>query len=331
MKIDLKNSDIFRGNDNLKVAKKSKKGFMIACLIVGAGIVYGTAGCGEKNNSQAQDSYFEDLTGAVSEIEPINVSLDDINNLNIVINDADCSNTFFTELCQKLEEDGISFTTTNGCQDVNVDNSVVVTLDHQYASGPNTLVLAPYENGRSGNSDALALAMNTGFYENGFFTEGIICGKSGYRETEDGGVMERVPTETEENIGKDNNTSFVTIAFGTQGANVDLVAASIESGLTRYASYVNNIDNYFVDISVDDGDNHYGDLIYRVEDGDTLEKIAEGFSSTTGILNAANDRSRDDTMLLNDQTIVNPKLGEIKEFDNHTPINLYVEKTKWSK
>jgi hypothetical protein len=72
---------------------------------------------------------------------------------------------------------------------MSTDNSIVITLDQQYISGPGMVIVAPYQNGRDDNSDALALSMQAGFNELGFFADEIQCGKTGYEELEDGTVV----------------------------------------------------------------------------------------------------------------------------------------------
>ena len=82
----------------------------------------------------------------------------------------------------------IKFTFTRDSENIDVDNAVVITLDQEYMAGPATVVFAPLENGRIGNSDALALAAQKAFYEKGFLVDGILCGQMGFRENEDGSV-----------------------------------------------------------------------------------------------------------------------------------------------
>ena len=146
-------------------------------------------------------------------------------------------------------------------KNINVNGAVVISLDQQYISGPGMAVIAPYENNRNGNSDALALAVSTGFDELGFLVSDIQCGKIGYKELEDGTVVEKIPTESEEAINANNDTSCVTICFGTNNTNPELVGKAIKLSLARYINYLSN-------------ENSFSDLIYRKEVGDSIENVA---------------------------------------------------------
>ena len=103
------------------------------------------------------DSMFETIHNEV---------YNDPTSMNIIINDNDCSDSFFTEVCSILIEEGIVFSTTKKCNGIDVDGSTVITLDQQYMAGPATVIFAPLQNCRIGNSDALALAAERAFYEN---------------------------------------------------------------------------------------------------------------------------------------------------------------------
>lgn len=250
MKIDIINPDLLKNGKKKMLSRKIKKGIIIAALVVGIPtLMFSSKKRDEFNNPPAGPEEFSDV---VLE-DPISVSLDEVNSMNIIINDNDCSDIFMENIYNKLQEDGIIFSTTKNSENINVDDAVVITLDQQYISGPGMVILAPYDNDRLGNSDALALAANTAFYENGFFTDGIESGKRGFKEDVTGVVMERVPSNTEEKIDNTKNTSFVTICFGTDNVNTDLVASSIENMLIRYHSYINN-DDIKEDLIYRDGD-----------------------------------------------------------------------------
>lgn len=245
--------------------------------------------------------------------DPINVSLEEVNAMNIILNDSNCMDDFMNSVCEQLDRDGIKFSYTKDCKDIDVDGAVVITLDQQYMAGPGTVVFAPLENRRNGNADALALATEKAFYEKGFLVDGIACGQMGFRENEDGTVSERVPTPTEDAINENTDASFVTVSFGTSSNNVELVVDAIEGTLTRYCAYVKN--------------NQVGeDLIYCVEPGESIEDVANHFGTTTENINGI-----DEETILAGQTVVNPNASSIREFRQDVPTNLYVEKTIWSK
>ena len=109
--------------------------------------------------------------------DPLNVSLEQINSLNIIINDSKTSENFINVVCKELDKDGIRYLFTKNSENVDVDDAVVITLDQGYSVGPSTIIIAPYENNRLGNSDALALAAKTAFYEKGFIVDEVVSGK----------------------------------------------------------------------------------------------------------------------------------------------------------
>lgn len=330
--MDVHNTELLE-NGGLKLSRTSKVGIIIAlCLGLGAGATAGYLYANEipesSNPSSLEESYdipmreqnFVDENEVIVPYEqedPINVSLEEINSLNIIINDSNCREDFINSVCEELDRDGIKFTFTRNSQNIDVDNAVVITLDQQYMAGPATVVFAPLENGRIGNSDALALAAEKAFYEKGFLVDGVACGQMGFRENENGTISERIPTETEDAIGKDKNTSFVTISFGTQNTHAGLTASSIEAMLTRYYSYINA---------------GYGeeDLIYCVEDGQSYDDIGEILGTSGEALDEYNTTS-DESVLLTGEALINPAAGQRREFNKHVPTNLYVDKTIWSK
>lgn len=249
--------------------------------------------------------------------ETINVSLEDVNNLNIIINDSDCMDNFINSVCEQLDSDGIKFTYTSDCKDVDVDGAVVITLDQQYMAGPGTAVFAPLRNGRKGNSDALTLATERAFYEKGFLVDGIACGQMGFRQNDDGSVSERVPTPTEEAIAETTEASFVTVSFGTTSNNAELVAKAIEGSLTRYCAYIN--------------ENQVGDdLIYCVQSDEQLDDLATYYGTDPANIKIQGVDLEEGTVLPG-QTVISPNVSDIREFQHNVPTNLYVDKTIWSK
>ena len=257
MKINVYDATLLDDNHNIKLVKRIKYGITSGLLFTMIGAT--SVGCGTNSNQVSSQTELENLVR-----EPITVDIDDINQLNIIINDNDCSNSFISNICDELNDSGLDYQFTRSGENIDVDNSVVITLDQQYISGPGMVVLAPYENDRLGNSDALSLSMYTSFDSHGFFTDGIFCGKVGYR---DGGssITTRVPTSTEEGISKDKNSSFTTICFGTENAHAGLVKDSIIEGLARYYEWNKEHQNKDVD------------LIYCVRAGDTLSELADDF------------------------------------------------------
>lgn len=249
--------------------------------------------------------------------DPINVSLEEINSLNIIINNCNSSEVFITEVCKELSKDGIKFTFTQDCNNINIDNAIIITLDQQYMSGLGTAVFAPLENERLGNSDALALAAKTAFYEKGFLIDRISCGQTDFMESSEHTINERVPTSTEKGIDKTLDTSFVTVSFGAESVNATLTASSIEATLTRYYSYI-----------ISDHENI--DLIYCAGPDETYNEISNRLNTTNSALITFN-KIKNKKVALTGDAILNPKIADIRQFNQYVPTNLYIDKTLWSK
>ena len=242
-----------------------------------------------------------------SNSQGLDISENDINKLNIIIDDSDCSDTFFDEVCSTLSEDGIKYKISKNGENVNVGNAVVITLDQQYSSGYESIVFAPYDNARIGDSDALTLSMYAAFKQKDVSINNILCGKVGYRVDENGNVSNMIPTDTEKNIEENHDTSFVTISFGTQQIEPSVVAKSIESGLIRYISYMNNYDSQT-------------DLIYRSSEGEDIKMIAEYFGSTPELLALANKLESREQIAA--QAIINPSVKDIDVFKSDVDYSL---------
>lgn len=236
------------------------------------------------------------------------VSIRELNNLNIIINDDNCRDNFVNEICEILQFNGIKFKFITGCENIDDDNSIVITLDQQYVAGYAMMIFAPLNNNRTGNSDALALSAKAAFKNNGFIIDGIACGQIGFKQNENGEVSERVPTKTESHLEKYTNNNFVTIALGTQDTNASTVAASIEEMLVRYYSYVNS-------------NREKTDLIYCVEKKQNYDDIASILGTTSESLDFYNSTS-DEKVLLTGETIINPIVEDIKEFDDQISVKL---------
>lgn len=233
----------------------------------------------------------------------ITVKLTDINSLNIVINDNDCGDNFIEAIRKKLDEDGIKYTFTMKAKDLSKDNSVVITLDQQYVSGPNVSIIGQHNNNKKNNSDALALALDTAFRANGAYSDGVFCGKRGFRKNENNHVMTRIPTSTEDAVSNNKNISFVTIAFGTDSPAPEKIAHIIEEGLARYFSYISQYP--------------FIDLIHRAEVSDSIDSLASKFACTPFELTNLNNI---DITIPNDESIINPIGYNSKAFDKNVDV-----------
>ena len=238
----------------------------------------------------------------------IQLSLDDINRLNLVINDNECGNFFIEQICEKLIEFGVSFSFSNHENNLPLSNAVVVTLDQQYVSGPNISVIAPYYNKINSDSDTLALSMYAAFKSKGNGIDGIYCGRRGYRQSADG-ISTRVPTPTEDSIADNATISFVTIAFGTTNQTIEDIASCILEGLARYVVYNNN-------------NNNNDDLIYRASSNNSLDELANYFKCTSFEISNLNNI---DNLIPADEAIINPtRYGSIA-FNQNIPVNIQSE------
>jgi hypothetical protein len=270
------------------------------------------AGIGNMKTINTNDS--DELNMMIADI-PVNttsISKNMIDDLNVIINDCDCSDSLFDDVCDKLREDNIIFKQSRNNSDINYDGSVVITLDQQYVSGADTFIFAPYDNARIGDSDSLALSMQTALKQNGFLSDDILCGVIGYRENENGVITGVIPTKTEEAIDSSKDTSFVTISFGTDNVNAEWVAKSIENGLARFVDYRNNYDSQ-------------QDLIYRADVGQSAEDVANYFGTSTADLCSFNKL---ESTQLNAQTIINPVAGNTEPFNKVTIYNVGDIKTR---
>jgi len=300
-----------RTNENLSPNKKYKvKGTKVGIAILSMlGIAVGVS---ESSSIRTNDDELISMVNDASYITTTTVSKSDIDDLNIIINDCDCSDSLYEAVCDKLREDNVIFKQSRNNSDVNQDNSVVITLDQQYVSGSDTFIFAPYDNARIGDSDSLALSMQTAFKQNGFLSDDILCGVIGYRENDNGVVTGFIPTKTEDAIDSSKDTSFVTISFGTDNVNAEWVAKSIENGLARFVDYRNNYDSQ-------------QDLIYRSDIGQDAENVANYFGTSTADLISFNKL---ESTKLNAQTIINPVVGNTESFNKVTIYNIGNIKTR---
>lgn len=293
------------GNERYKSTRKGGIGTRIISIALGISVAVGVTGLATQNDSLVDN--------AATSSYVVSAPVDDINGFNIIINDADCSNSFFSEITDILREDGLKFETAEGFKDINRDDAVVLSLDQQYSSGADTVIFAPYNNTRVGNSDSLALCMHSAFKQNGLSVEDIACGQVGFQKDENGNVNYTVPTATEKAIDNDKNTSFVTISLGTNIDDAKSVALSIENGLVRQYRYLQECD-----------DN--SDLIYRASTTDDLSVVAEYFGTTYKDLietNKIKNESFGDS-----QTIVNPNVKNVDSFNEAKLFHLIVGNTK---
>ncbi len=250
------------------------------------------------NNEQLNNMFIDGSTS---------VGIDKINDLNIIINDSDCSDSFIADVCEDLENSGLAFTATQNSEDINYDGSVIITLDQQYSSGSDTVIFGPYSNTRLGHSDALTISMKAALEKNDIAVGDILCGQVGFLADEKGRVSSTKPTSAESALDENNDASFVTISFGTGSIEATQVSKAILEGLARYVYYVSNYDTG-------------SDLIYRANSHDKLEEVAKYFNSDPRSLKNFN-KFKDDRFL-DSQTIINPSVEGIDAFNKNFGVNI---------
>lgn len=293
MKLDNINVEKLNTDKNMKVKRSPIVGFIRKFITIGLAV----ATVGMLSQCDVDDNDLGTFTPESEVVSnytsPISIGVDQVNDLNIIINGGNCSDSFISGIAEELTEDGINVSWTQDLEGMNTDNSIVITLDQQYISGPGMVIVGPYQNGRDDNSDALALAMQAGFNERGFFADEIQCGRTGYEELADGTVVEMVRSETEKKVGQ--NTSFVELCFGTQNTNPELVGKAIKLSLARYANYLAN------------------------------EKVSEDLLVRTDVPEMYGDEMLPENTVLMSDTVLT-----IDSFDKSTPIDLGgLESTIW--
>lgn len=239
------------------------------------------------------DEHIENLFDEPDKVldgEKKKITLDDLNSLNIIINDSDCSNSFMNAICEDLIEKGLKFQYSNNENNFTTDHAVIISLDQQYISGPKMAILAPYKNGRNDKSDQLVLAANAAFQNVGVESVGIYCGKKGFKKTEYNSIATRIPSSTEDAI-KDNETSFVDVCFGTKTPTVEQVSQGIIGTLIRFCAYD------------DEKYNDNNDFIYRTESNDTIDGVIRMMDTTLNQVSAINALP---DVLTADVAIINP-------------------------
>ena len=256
MKLDNINIDKLSTDKKMSVKRNPIFGFIRRFIAIGLAVA--TVGTLSQCDVDENDlGIFTPENEVIESYEsPISISVEQVNDLNIIINNKNCSDSFVSGIAEELLEDGINVTWTENLNEIDTTDSLVITLDQQYISGPGMVIIAPYQNGRNDNSDALALAMQAGFNEQGFFADEIQCGRTGYEELPDGTVVEMVKSDTEKTLS--DTTTFTELCFGTQNTSSKLAGKAIKLSLARYAYYLKN-------------EKVSGDLLYRTEPGETLD------------------------------------------------------------
>lgn len=220
----------------------------------------------DKNNSFLENdsivgSSVKDNNNLKSE-NMVGISMDKINKLNIVINDNDCGNAFFDDICEQLEKKGVKFKISRKNDNLKYDNATILTLDQQMVTGVGISLIGPYHDGTANNSEALLKSIQMSLQEHDYSIE-CIAGIPRYQSEEDGDVVyTTIPSSTEQDSL--NTSAQITIAIGTMTPDfsADSFSDDIIHSLARYQYYLEydstkvNIDSN-PDKPTTPYDNHY--------------------------------------------------------------------------
>ena len=217
-------------NDNIKLKKKIGK-------IVTLGVLSGVIIANGQNDSSKVNI---DLDNMVSD-STLEVSIDDINDsLNLIINDNDCGNAFFENFCQSLENQGVEFLTSRANDNLDYENSTVITLDQQMVTGEGIALVGPQKDGTANHSEALLMSMLVTLHNDGWDANAI-AGISQYQSLDNGDVIyTTVPSPTEQMATKSD--AQITVAIGTMptDATTEKLAKDVTVALGRYSHYLMN-------------------------------------------------------------------------------------------
>lgn len=266
----------------------------ISGVLIGV-IAFSTAACQLSDTESSYNDNTSNMSIVAMADDTSFVSMDEINSLNIIINDNNCSDIYIENICQELEERGLKFAFSRENSQIDTSDSLVITFDQQYYSGSGVIILGPYENEKNNDSDALACAISKEFEGNNIAVDGIYCGRIGYKNASITG-SNRVPSTTEDLVDKESSI-FTTVCFGTDTPHQEDVADGIISALGRLVIYQNENSNV--------------DLIYNPTSGDGLEIISKRFGCSVDDVRKIS--STGDTVQI-DETFINPNLDKISSF-----------------
>lgn len=242
-----------RGNSNFVHSQKN-----LAAVKEKGGFIF-TDDTSEDSTSLNQ-SFSQEASSLLSEPNT-KISIDDINNLNLIINDNDCGNAFFHKLCDQLSDKGLQFTISKQNNNLMYENATVITLDQQMIAGEGVAFIGPQHAATANHSEALLKAMQITFEKSGWDTEAF-SGVMQYVSSNSNVVYHAVPSETENVVLPDS--TYVTVSFGTMpdGFGIDTIAEDLLISLARYQNYIKQNSEIttietFDDISISLNDNHY--------------------------------------------------------------------------
>ena len=256
----------------------------------------------ENNSNEQLEAMLEDSK------ESTVVSIDDVNQLNLILYDNNCNPVIFDTTVNKMKEANINvLTATPGEPILQNEMSTIITMAGGIYNSNTSVILGSYNNNRHDNSDALALSMEASFKHHNLGMDGIRLGIS--EVTPD--YTHKVPTGTELSIAP--SSSFVVVAVGDQiDINQgDSVADSVIEGVTRAAGVIKEATDT--------------DFLYRATYQDLdVTTLASNIGTTVSSLIEMNEGiSKHNTFKLQeDQIILHPRIKEYGNFDSHQEFQL---------
>lgn len=215
-----------------KLVRKIRNGIILAFSTIGVAAM--------ASNFSSKEEHSEDLISPTT----VNVSIDDINQLGVILNDNDCGNSFFKNICSSLEEYGLEFEISNHNDNIQCDNATVITLDQQLSYGEETFLIGPCQDGTANKSEALLKATQVTFANRGWNTQSLAGLQKYATGTDSDTVYTKVPSPTEENTPE--SSSQITIAIGTGGSffSSEKIAEDVILSLARYQNYLDKESAY---------------------------------------------------------------------------------------
>lgn len=223
--------------ESAKLTKKLK-GPILAGTIAASVTVFGSQALfhvSDQNTEQPSDLLSDRV---------ISVSTDDINDLNLIVNDNDCGNAFFVDICDYLEKQGLDFITSKQNDNLKYEDATIITLDQQMMSGEGITFIGPKQDGTANHSEALLKAMQVTFHTRGWDTTSE-AGIAEYQTLDNGEISYvTVPSPTE--VDSLDSSAQVTVAIGTtpDGYTTQKIAEDLMLSLARYQDYLKNVSNY---------------------------------------------------------------------------------------
>lgn len=241
--------------ENVKLTKKLK-GPILAGTIAASVAVFGSQLLFNSNDRLTDQP--EDLLSS----NTIEVASDDINDLNLIINDNDCGNAFFEDVCDSLEEQGIKFEISRQNDNLKHEDATIITLDQQMVSGEGVTLIGPQQDGTANHSEALLKAAQVTFHQRAWDTNSI-AGIATYKTDENGEIVyTTVPSPTEQDVLDDS--AYITFAFGTmkEGFTPEKVAEDLVLSLGRYHYFLENDSKYISELDTPESYHMSGDNSY---------------------------------------------------------------------